>query len=234
MNSGRVCRNLPACAASSTSGAYLPYRRLDRSQITAFAGSGGGKGTRTVSSYDEDTTTMGVEAARLALRGAPGVSPDVRRVRHLRARVRGPDQRHRDPGRAAPRHRPRSPSTTARRCARLRRRCSWRCGAPARRSSSPPTSAPVCPAAATRPQAVTAPPRCSSATATPGTPAVAEFLGRRRARAASSSTGGAHRATCARSSGRSASARSSTCRSASGRGTPRASRPRCRPNRSTA
>jgi 3-hydroxy-3-methylglutaryl CoA synthase/uncharacterized OB-fold protein len=60
-----------------TSGAYLPYRRLDRSQITAFAGSGGGKGTRTVSSYDEDTTTMGVEAARLALRGAPGASPDV-------------------------------------------------------------------------------------------------------------------------------------------------------------
>jgi hydroxymethylglutaryl-CoA synthase len=59
------------------SGAYLPYRRLDRSQITAFVGSGGGKGTRTVSSYDEDTTTMGVEAARLALRSTPGVTPDV-------------------------------------------------------------------------------------------------------------------------------------------------------------
>lgn len=49
-------------------GAYLPYRRLDRSQIAAFVGQGGGKGTRTVASYDEDTTTMAVEASRLALR----------------------------------------------------------------------------------------------------------------------------------------------------------------------
>ena len=49
-------------------GAYLPYRRLDRSSISAFLGQGGGRGTRTVASFDEDTTTMGVEAARLALR----------------------------------------------------------------------------------------------------------------------------------------------------------------------
>ena len=49
-------------------GAYLPYRRLDRSTIAAVAGTGGGKGTRTVASYDEDTTTLGVEAARRALR----------------------------------------------------------------------------------------------------------------------------------------------------------------------
>jgi len=49
-------------------GAYLPYRRLDRATIAAVAGTGGGKGTRTVASYDEDTTTLGVEAARLALR----------------------------------------------------------------------------------------------------------------------------------------------------------------------
>jgi 3-hydroxy-3-methylglutaryl CoA synthase/uncharacterized OB-fold protein len=48
-------------------GAYLPYRRLDRSTIAAVAGTGGGKGTRTVASYDEDTTTLGVEAARRAL-----------------------------------------------------------------------------------------------------------------------------------------------------------------------
>ena len=53
-------------------GAYLPYRRLDRSEIRAVAGTGGGKGTRTVASYDEDTTTLGVEAARLALAAAPG------------------------------------------------------------------------------------------------------------------------------------------------------------------
>lgn len=48
-------------------GAYLPHRRLDRSTIAAVAGTGGGKGTRTVASYDEDTTTLGVEAARRAL-----------------------------------------------------------------------------------------------------------------------------------------------------------------------
>ena len=51
-------------------GAYLPYRRLDRSTISAFLGQGGGRGTRTVASFDEDTTTMGVEAARNALRAA--------------------------------------------------------------------------------------------------------------------------------------------------------------------
>jgi hydroxymethylglutaryl-CoA synthase len=55
-------------------GAYLPYRRLDRSTIAAVAGTGGGKGTRTVASYDEDTTTMGVEAARRAL-GATAARP---------------------------------------------------------------------------------------------------------------------------------------------------------------
>ncbi len=48
---------------------YLPYRRLDRTQIAPFVGQGGGKGTRTVASFDEDPTTMAVEAARLALRG---------------------------------------------------------------------------------------------------------------------------------------------------------------------
>jgi hydroxymethylglutaryl-CoA synthase len=50
-------------------GVHLPYRRLDRSTIKAVAGSGGGTGTRTVASYDEDTTTMGAEAARAALHG---------------------------------------------------------------------------------------------------------------------------------------------------------------------
>jgi hydroxymethylglutaryl-CoA synthase len=54
---------------------YLPFRRLDRSTIAAVAGAGGGKGTRTVASYDEDTTTMGVEAARLALRPVPDIRP---------------------------------------------------------------------------------------------------------------------------------------------------------------
>ena len=44
---------------------YVPYRRLARADIAAFMGSGGGKGTRAVASHDEDTTTLGVEAARL-------------------------------------------------------------------------------------------------------------------------------------------------------------------------
>lgn len=53
-------------------GAHVPHRRLDRSTIVAVAGSGGGSGTRAVASYDEDTTTMGVAAARAAVRSAPG------------------------------------------------------------------------------------------------------------------------------------------------------------------
>ena len=54
---------------------YVPYWRLDRGQIKATFGAGGGKGERAVASYDEDTTTMGVEAARLALKSAPGLAP---------------------------------------------------------------------------------------------------------------------------------------------------------------
>ncbi|MEV6195467.1 OB-fold domain-containing protein [Streptomyces sp. NPDC051920] len=50
-------------------GTYLPYWRLERSAIRATLGNGGGKGTRTVASYDEDTTSLGVEAARVALAG---------------------------------------------------------------------------------------------------------------------------------------------------------------------
>src|SRR5947209_6887377 len=55
-------------------GSYVPHRRLDRTSIRAVAGGGGGKGTRAVASYDEDTTTMGVAAARVAL-GGVGVRP---------------------------------------------------------------------------------------------------------------------------------------------------------------
>jgi len=58
-----------------SAGAYLPYRRLDRRTIAAVAGTGGGSGFRTVASYDEDTTTMAVEAGRLALRAVPGGAP---------------------------------------------------------------------------------------------------------------------------------------------------------------
>jgi hydroxymethylglutaryl-CoA synthase len=56
-------------------GAYLPAGRLDRATIAAVAGGGGGKGTRRVASYDEDATTMAVEAGRIALQGSPGVLP---------------------------------------------------------------------------------------------------------------------------------------------------------------
>jgi len=51
-------------------GVYLPYRRLQRRAITAALGVGGGSGSRSVASYDEDTTSMGVEAGRIALRDA--------------------------------------------------------------------------------------------------------------------------------------------------------------------
>jgi 3-hydroxy-3-methylglutaryl CoA synthase/uncharacterized OB-fold protein len=58
-------------------GGYVPYWRLQRAEIAKAFGSGGGKGTRSVASYDQDTTTLGVEAARLALRSAPDATPDA-------------------------------------------------------------------------------------------------------------------------------------------------------------
>ena len=51
-------------------GAYLPYWRLERKAIGEALGTPGGGGTRAVASYDEDTTSLGVEAGRAALRGA--------------------------------------------------------------------------------------------------------------------------------------------------------------------
>src|SRR6202167_2156792 len=48
-------------------GTYLPYWRLQRGAIAAVLGSGPGKGARAVASYDEDTTTLAVEAGRRAL-----------------------------------------------------------------------------------------------------------------------------------------------------------------------
>jgi len=54
-------------------GAYLPYWRLDRKAIGEALGASAGSGTRAVASYDEDTTSIGVEAARAALRGVSTV-----------------------------------------------------------------------------------------------------------------------------------------------------------------
>lgn len=53
-----------------TAAGYIPHHRLDRSEIREFFGSGGADGTRSVASYDEDTTTLAVEAGRIALRDA--------------------------------------------------------------------------------------------------------------------------------------------------------------------
>jgi 3-hydroxy-3-methylglutaryl CoA synthase/uncharacterized OB-fold protein len=58
-------------------GVYVPYWRLDRTTIAAALGVPSGSGTRSVASYDEDTTSLGVEAARAALRPAPAPWPDT-------------------------------------------------------------------------------------------------------------------------------------------------------------
>ena len=164
-------------------GAYLPYRRLDQSTIAAVAGQGGGKGTRTVASFDEDTTTMGVEAARLALAAVPACAPrhrccsrtvapayaDKTNATAIHAALRLDRRRARRSTSAA------SVAFGASAALRARR---WPAGR--RRWWSPPTSAPACPARPTRPTAATPAPPCWSATSADG-PVVAELLGRRSA-----------------------------------------------------
>jgi len=63
-------------------GAYIPYYLLERGRIAGVLGSGGGRGTRSVAAYDEDTTSMAVAAGRAAL---AGTDPQARRdaVRQL-------------------------------------------------------------------------------------------------------------------------------------------------------
>lgn len=56
-------------------GAYVPYRRLKRSAIAAALGGVAGRGSRAVAAYDEDPTSMAVEAARTAMRSLPSVRP---------------------------------------------------------------------------------------------------------------------------------------------------------------
>jgi hydroxymethylglutaryl-CoA synthase len=55
-------------------GTYLPYWRLRREVISASLGGRAMPGTRAVASYDEDSTSMAVEAARRALRDGGAVS----------------------------------------------------------------------------------------------------------------------------------------------------------------
>src|SRR5579862_3159351 len=52
-------------------GSYVPYRRLKRSAIAAVLGTPAGKGERAIASFDEDSVSMAVEAARDALKSAP-------------------------------------------------------------------------------------------------------------------------------------------------------------------
>ena len=57
-------------------GTYVPHYRLDRAAIGQALGVSAGKGTRAVASFDEDSTSMGVEAARArAARGSAGSTP---------------------------------------------------------------------------------------------------------------------------------------------------------------
>jgi 3-hydroxy-3-methylglutaryl CoA synthase/uncharacterized OB-fold protein len=51
-------------------GTYLPHWRLERPAIGEAHGAPAGAGSRAVASFDEDSTSMGVEAARIALRSA--------------------------------------------------------------------------------------------------------------------------------------------------------------------
>ena len=132
-----------------SAGGYVPFRRLDRSQIGTTFGTGGGKGTRAVACYDEDTTTMGVEAARLALRsGAGGTALDALWFSTAEPGLPRQEQRVDDPRRAAPRHRRRR-VRLRRRAALGRRRAARRArrqrhGARRRR----PTCAAACPTSA--------------------------------------------------------------------------------------
>jgi hydroxymethylglutaryl-CoA synthase len=61
-------------------GAYLPYHRLERSAISAALGQPAGRGARSVASYDEDATSMAVEAARVALRRQEGAREQLEAV----------------------------------------------------------------------------------------------------------------------------------------------------------
>lgn len=56
-------------------GAYVPFYRLQRSAIGASLGGGGGRGTRSVASYDEDATSMAVEACRNLVRSGGDSAP---------------------------------------------------------------------------------------------------------------------------------------------------------------
>ncbi|MCW3472646.1 OB-fold domain-containing protein [Rhodococcus pyridinivorans] len=57
--------------------AHLPVYRLARNDIAAALRTSAGKGDRIVASFDEDSTTLGVAAARVALRGHAATAAPV-------------------------------------------------------------------------------------------------------------------------------------------------------------
>jgi 3-hydroxy-3-methylglutaryl CoA synthase/uncharacterized OB-fold protein len=58
-------------------GAYVPFWRLERAAIAAALGLPATPGTRAVASFDEDSTTMGVEAARRCLAATDVVPSNI-------------------------------------------------------------------------------------------------------------------------------------------------------------
>jgi len=58
-------------------GSYLPRHRLDARAITSVLGQAGARGSRTVAGYDEDATSMAVEAARVARRRCATFAPSA-------------------------------------------------------------------------------------------------------------------------------------------------------------
>src|SRR5262252_10611056 len=68
---------MPVMAGIVSYGSYVPYRRLKRSAIAAVLGVPAEKGERAVASFDEDSVSMAVEAARDALRAVPGLAVDA-------------------------------------------------------------------------------------------------------------------------------------------------------------
>lgn len=57
-------------------GVHIPHWRLSRVEIGQVLATSAGRGHRAVASWDEDTTTMAVAAARICLDLAPGSHPD--------------------------------------------------------------------------------------------------------------------------------------------------------------
>ncbi|MDZ7733286.1 MAG: hypothetical protein U5R31_09360 [Acidimicrobiia bacterium] len=199
---------------------YVPHNRLQRQAISDFLGGPPRPGTRSVASYDEDTTTMGFEAARLALRP---LGPDIP-IDRLSFST------------ADPAYLDKTNATAIHAALRLDSNVLASDAGGAIRSAMGSLRAALdgndstlvvaadirtglARRAPTRAKAATGPRRCSSAAAT--TPPCSPSTSAARRPPRSSSTGGVIPVTSARRPGRSASARPSTCRSASRRGTRR-------------